>query len=95
MSSVSIRVEDGRELHERVGVQLQESALPPKIQVGEAVELYASFYRRPADGDHLLGVLGLDEKRDSYFRELSGGQKQRLSIILALIGQPRSRSWTN
>ncbi len=58
--------EDRRELHERVGVQLQESALPPKIRVGEVVELYASFYRRPADGDHLLGVLGLDEKRGSY-----------------------------
>jgi ABC-2 type transport system ATP-binding protein len=80
--------EDRRELHELIGVQLQESALPPKIRVGEAVELYASFYRRPADGDHLLGVLGLDEKRDAYFRELSGGQKQRLSIVLALIGQP-------
>ena len=80
--------EDRRELHERVGVQLQESALPPKIRVGEVVELYASFYRRPADGDHLLGVLGLDEKRGSYYRELSGGQKQRLSIVLALIGRP-------
>jgi len=80
--------EDGRELHERVGVQLQESALPPKIRVAEAVELYASFYRRPADGDHLLDVLGLDEKRGSYYRDLSGGQQQRLSIVLALIGQP-------
>ena len=77
-----------RELHEKVGVQLQESALQPKIRVGEAVELYASFYRQPAKGDHLLEVLGLDEKRDSYYRDLSGGQKQRLSIVLALIGQP-------
>jgi ABC-2 type transport system ATP-binding protein len=75
-------------LHERVGVQLQQSALPPKIRVGEAVELYASFYRRPGDADHLLGALGLDTKRRSYFRDLSGGQKQRLSIVLALIGQP-------
>jgi ABC-2 type transport system ATP-binding protein len=79
---------DRRELHERVGVQLQQSALPPKIRVGEAVRLYASFYRRPADPDHLLGVLGLDTKRRSYFKDLSGGQRQRLSIVLALIGQP-------
>ncbi len=79
---------DRRELHERVGVQLQESALPPKIRVGEVVELYASFYRRPADGERLLGTLGLEAKRGSYYRELSGGQKQRLSIVLALIGQP-------
>lgn len=80
--------QDRRELHERVGVQLQQSSLPPKIRVGEAVELYASFYRRPADPDHLLGVLGLATKRGAYFRDLSGGQKQRLSIVLALLGQP-------
>jgi ABC-2 type transport system ATP-binding protein len=79
---------DGRELHERVGVQLQHSALPDRIRVGEAVELYASFYREPADGRELLSVLGLDQARDHYFGKLSGGQKQRLSIVLALIGQP-------
>jgi len=66
--------EDRRELHELVGVQLQQSALPAKIRVGEAVELYALFYRQPADGEHLLGVLGLNEKRGSYCRKLSGGQ---------------------
>ena len=59
--------EDRRELHERVGVQLQQSALPDKIRVSEAVELYASFYRRPADGNRLLGVLGLDAKRGCVF----------------------------
>ncbi len=81
--------EDQRELHQRVGVQLQESALPPKFRVGEAVELYASFYRQPADPGQLLNTLGLEEKQGSYYRELSGGQKQRLSIVLALIGQPQ------
>jgi ABC-2 type transport system ATP-binding protein len=79
---------DRRELHERVGVQLQHSALPDRIRVAEAVELYASFYRRPADGRELLATLGLDHARDRYFAKLSGGQKQRLSIVLALIGQP-------
>ena len=79
---------DGRELHERVGVQLQESALPDRIRVGEAVELYASFYREPADSRELMAMLGLESMRHQYFRNLSGGQKQRLSIILALIGAP-------
>jgi ABC-2 type transport system ATP-binding protein len=79
---------DGRELHERVGVQLQHAALPDRIRVGEAVELYASFYREPADGRELLSALGLEQARDHYFGKLSGGQKQRLSIVLALIGQP-------
>jgi ABC-2 type transport system ATP-binding protein len=79
---------DQRELHERVGVQLQQSALQDRIRVGEAVELYASFYERPADGRELLATLGLEGSRDHYFSKLSGGQKQRLSIVLALIGQP-------
>jgi len=79
---------DGRELHERVGVQLQASALPEKIKVGEAVALYGSFYRRPADGHQLLETLGLSEKQGNSYRSLSGGQKQRLSIVLALIGEP-------
>jgi ABC-2 type transport system ATP-binding protein len=80
---------DGRELHERVGVQLQHSALPERIRVGEAVQLYASFYERPANGRELLATLGLETARKQYFKSLSGGQKQRLSIVLALIGQPQ------
>src|SRR6516165_11922373 len=58
---------DGRELHERVGVQLQHAALPERIKVSEAVELYASFYRDPADGRELLATLGLEDSRDHYF----------------------------
>ena len=79
---------DGRALHERVGVQLQHSALPDRIRVAEAVELYASFYERPADGRELLATLGLEGARDQSYAKLSGGQKQRLSIVLALIGRP-------
>jgi ABC-2 type transport system ATP-binding protein len=79
---------DRRELHERVGVQLQDSAVPDLMRVGEAVELYASFYREPADGRELIATLGLQGAQHTYFKHLSGGQKQRLSIVLALIGQP-------
>jgi ABC-2 type transport system ATP-binding protein len=79
---------DRRELHERVGVQLQHSALPELLKVSEAVELYASFYRQPADGRELLATLGLESSKNQYFKQLSGGQKQRLSIVLALIGAP-------
>jgi ABC-2 type transport system ATP-binding protein len=77
------------ELREQVGVQLQESALPAKLKVHEALTLYSSFYRHPADPEPLLEALGLTGKREEYFKQLSGGQKQRLSIALALIGQPR------
>jgi ABC-2 type transport system ATP-binding protein len=80
---------DGHELRQQVGVQLQESDLPDKLTVAEAIDLYASFYRAPADGRALLELLGLAEKRSTRYKKLSGGQKQRLSIALALIGRPR------
>ena len=80
---------DHRELRHLLGVQLQESALPGKLTVAEAMRLYASFYRNPADIAGLLDMLDLTEKRNTRYRKLSGGQKQRLSIALALIGRPR------
>jgi ABC-2 type transport system ATP-binding protein len=72
-----------------VGVQLQASAFPPKLRVGEILDMYRSFYRHPADVSELTGALGLAGKRGDYYRSLSGGQRQRLSVALALIGRPR------
>ena len=80
---------DHEQLHEVVGIQLQESQLPANIQVDEALELYASFYRNPADWRSLRDALGLSSKRTARFGKLSGGQKQRLSIALALVGNPK------
>jgi len=80
---------DAAKIHEIVGVQLQASALPPKLRVGEILDMYRSFYRDPADVGELIEVLGLAGKRHDYYRSLSGGQRQRLSIALALIGRPK------
>ncbi|MFD7656957.1 ABC transporter ATP-binding protein [Actinosynnema sp. NPDC059797] len=80
---------DTGELPQLLGAQLQESELPDKIRVREALALYSSFYRRPADWRELVEVLRLTDKLDTQFRRLSGGQKQRLSIALALLGAPR------
>jgi ABC-2 type transport system ATP-binding protein len=78
-----------QQLRRLVGVQLQESQLPEKMTVREALELYSAFYPQPADWRELAAELGLDGKLKSRFGKLSGGQKQRLSIALALIGNPR------
>ena len=76
-------------LYEQIGMQLQGSSLYPHIKVGEAVELFSSFYSHPAPKDELLERLGLSEKENVYFSKLSGGQKQRLFICLALINKPQ------
>ena len=76
-------------LQERIGVQLQQAQLQKRIKVWEAVDLWASLYRKKAvDGERLLEQLGLTDKRNAWFMNLSGGQKQRLFIALALINDP-------
>lgn len=79
---------NGRKLRERVGVQLQQAALPDDIKAWEALDMYASFYKDPADWEGLLEQWGLAEKRETRFENLSGGQKQRLFIALALVNRP-------
>jgi len=76
-------------LQERIGVQLQQAQLQKRIKVWEAVDLWASLYRKKSvDAERLLEQLGLVDKRDAWFMNLSGGQKQRLFIALALINDP-------
>ena len=80
---------DVYKLQERIGVQLQQAQLQKRIKVWEAVDLWASLYRKKTvDAERLLEQLGLSDKRDARFMNLSGGQKQRLFIALALINDP-------
>jgi ABC-2 type transport system ATP-binding protein len=81
-------VRDVYRLQDRIGVQLQEAQLQKRIKVREAVDLWASLYRKSVDAGHLLEQLGLVEKQHAWFMTLSGGQKQRLFIALALINDP-------
>jgi len=77
------------ELRRRIGCQLQESALPDRIKVWEALDLFASAARNSSDWQTLLQQWGLAEKRKATFGTLSGGQKQRLFISLALVNRPK------
>ena len=81
-------IRDARTLQQKVGVQLQQAQLQKRIKVWEAIDLWASLYAHPVDGDALLDRLGLSDKRQAWFMTLSGGQKQRLFIALALIHDP-------
>ena len=76
-------------LRERTGIQLQQSNLPDRMKVWEALDLYSAFYPKAVDWKELLVQLGLEEKRNTPFAKLSGGQKQRLFIALALLPDPQ------
>ncbi|HLM60564.1 MAG TPA: ABC transporter ATP-binding protein [Pyrinomonadaceae bacterium] len=79
---------DAREVKQRIGVALQATALPDKIEVREALRLFAGFYRRRTDVDELLAAFSLEDKATSRFETLSGGQQQRLAVALALVNDP-------
>jgi ABC-2 type transport system ATP-binding protein len=77
----------GSQLRALVGSQLQDSALPDRLRVEEAVLLFGDGDRHSAE--RLLETWNLAGLRRSSFASLSGGQRQRLFIALALLNAPR------
>lgn len=75
-------------LRHRIGSQLQESALPERLKVWEALDLFAALSPRARDWRQLVEEWGLSEKRGTAFSDLSGGQRQRLFVALALVNDP-------
>jgi ABC-2 type transport system ATP-binding protein len=81
-------VADARRLHPRIGVLLQDGAIPSGMKVAEAVRLHAAFSADPADPDELIERLDLGRSAATPYRRLSGGQRQRVQLALALVGRP-------
>jgi ABC-2 type transport system ATP-binding protein len=75
------------QLRPLIGSQLQDSGLPDRLRVSEALHLFATGDVR--HGDELLGQFGLAARRRSAFSSLSGGERQRLFLVLALLNSPR------
>lgn len=77
------------ELRRHIGAQLQESALPDRMKVWEALHLFASLRPGGLAWESVMDEWGLAEKRNAAFASLSGGQQQRLFIALALVNAPK------
>ncbi|HEY2703835.1 MAG TPA: ABC transporter ATP-binding protein [Candidatus Dormibacteraeota bacterium] len=78
----------GRALRARVGIMLQECAMPRLLSVGELLDLHAGYYPRPRPVGEVLELVGLSARVRARVRTLSGGQQRRLDLALALIGDP-------
>jgi ABC-2 type transport system ATP-binding protein len=80
---------DPRGVRRLIGSQLQESALPDRIKVWEALQLFSVIDGNGRGWERLLREWGLEERRNAAFGDLSGGQRQRLFVALALVAEPR------
>jgi len=78
---------DGARVRRMVGSQQQDSALPDRMRVGEAIALFRGPRATAVDG--LLEAFGLAASRRTPFSALSGGQRQRLFLVLAVLNRPR------
>jgi ABC-2 type transport system ATP-binding protein len=72
----------------RIGVVLQSSAMYENLTVAEHLAQFAGYYEHPRPVEEVIGLIELEEKRDTRARRLSGGQRRRLDLGLALIGDP-------
>jgi len=79
---------DSRKLRERIGVQLQATALFERLTARETLEVFGGMYPKHLPADDLLKLVNLEEKADAWTEKLSGGQKQRLAVALALVNDP-------
>jgi ABC-2 type transport system ATP-binding protein len=80
---------DAAALRSQVGAQLQESALPARIRVAEALDLFSSLQPGGPDWRDVMRDWGLAGKARASFASLSGGQRQRLLVALAVVNAPR------
>ena len=81
---------DTTAIKRRIGIQLQTTALYPRLTVIEILDLFHTFYRgHPTlPTAELIRTVDLEEKKNTRSKQLSGGQKQRLSVALALVNDP-------
>jgi len=73
---------------QRIGIQLQTTALFQKLTVREIIRLFSSFFARSLPVDELVAAVNLEEKADTASKALSGGQRQRLAVAIALVNDP-------
>ena len=73
---------------EIIGVQLQTATIYERIRVGEAIDLYGSYYKKSIPTNVILERVSLTDKKRSFVKALSHGQKQRLAMAVALVNDP-------
>lgn len=72
----------------RVGAMLQAAAVPETLNVGELIQLFASYYPHPRSVSECAALAGVEDLLGRRYGKLSGGQQRRVQFALALVGNP-------
>jgi ABC-2 type transport system ATP-binding protein len=72
----------------RIGVMMQEVALPGVMRPRELLDQVASYYPTPYEVDSVLARLSLAGVAQRPYGKLSGGQKRQVQFALAMVGRP-------
>lgn len=76
---------------ETFGYIFQNFYLIPTLTVLENVMLPLTFYRKPGAEQEvvkILGLLGMDHRKDHLPGQISGGEMQRVAIARAMVNRP-------
>ncbi|MFD0279716.1 ABC transporter ATP-binding protein [Kitasatospora sp. NPDC127111] len=71
----------------QIDARLQDGRAPDRMQVAEALSLYSSFYRDPADWRRLMDAVGLTAGPGGDGP--SGRTDEQLAAVLAQVGNPQ------
>jgi ABC-2 type transport system ATP-binding protein len=77
-------------LRRSLGICLQDSRLPEKLEALEVLRMFAAFHGLDAArAQEVLNQVGLQDKAKTWTQRLSGGQRQRLALGIAMLPRPR------
>jgi ABC-2 type transport system ATP-binding protein len=82
---------DNDALRGRLGVLMENSGLDDRMTAAQSLEYHARLYGVDDPGpkiDHLLGFVGLSDKRDTKVGTFSTGMKRKLGLARAIVHDP-------
>lgn len=79
---------DEMKVKQKIGVLPQDFNAFEWLTVYENIDYFAQMYPKHVGVDGLIKILGLEDKRDTLFKDLSGGLKQRVGIAISLVNDP-------